>query len=468
MTEGKKKRFSRLTLTQKILFWSLLGFLVNIYLLVVVSESQLEKAMLSQVYKQAQSYLFGLAMQLEILPVDATPAQYLKVINAGMSMEHQEFLHFSPKKIYLYSSTGKIISHTQPGEHPDKPMDGVYGKVIRKGKPVASTEIATIIKNKDVNPHLTIDIIVPVRLGGQQFNAGLEAELDMAELLHLITMSDDVYEKRIFVVTTASGLTLFFFVWWLLHRLAIRHINLFSEITRKFGLGVLKIRIPLPLPKDEIGDLGRSINSMADNIGQLMQEQEESYLQMLQSLSKALAAKDGYTQSHSARVSKYAVMLGRYLGLPEEKLTVLQKGALMHDLGKIGVPDAILNKPSALTEEEFSIMRGHAGYTATIMRPLNRFNEFLEIAAWHHEHWNGQGYPDGLAGEEIPLLARIVSIADTWDAMTGDRVYRQGMSKEKALGILEAEWDLGQWDPQLVKSFIAMIKQEKKEQYASA
>ncbi|MBF0439964.1 MAG: HD domain-containing protein [Magnetococcales bacterium] len=253
---------------------------------------------------------------------------------------------------------------------------------------------------------------------------------------------------------------MFVFIWVLLHFLTIRHITNFSKVMLAFGSGAMEKRIPLPLPNDEIGDLGRSINAMADNICHLMNENEESYLQTLKALSKALEVKDAYTQGHSARVSKYAVMLGQYLGLSKERLQMLRKGALMHDLGKISVPDAILNKPGPLTDEEFVIMRTHAKHTATIMRPLHRFHEFMEIAAWHHEHWDGRGYPDGLIGDQIPLLARIVSIADTWDAMTGDRVYRQGMPKEKALSILEKEWNSGQWDPQLMKSFIEMIKKE--------
>ena len=135
----------------------------------------------------------------------------------------------------------------------------------------------------------------------------------------------------------------------------------------------------------------------------------------------------------------------------------------MHDLGKISIPDAILNKPGKLTNEEFVIMKTHPIQTATIMKPLKRFKELTEIAAWHHERWDGQGYPDRLKGEEIPMLARIVSIADTWDAMTGDRVYRQGMLPEKALTILRSEKNGGQFDPNLLDAFIEMIETTLKE-----
>ncbi|NGZ28857.1 MAG: HD-GYP domain-containing protein [Magnetococcales bacterium] len=451
--------FPNLSVTHKIIIGILLGFILNVYLIMAISEEQLEKAMMEQVTKQAQSYLLGLSLQMERMPAETTGEQYRQIILAGMAEERHAFLHFSPLEIYLYSQTGQVISHSQEGTHPDKPMDGVYGQVIRQGKPQISMEMKG--KNNGGNKsQATIDVIIPVRLASKEYNAGLEAELDMGELLDLIRSNDDSYEKHIFLLSTATALLVFLLVWGMIHRLILRHIHQFAQTMRAFGAGAMEQRIPSPLPKDEVGQLGLAINSMADNIERLMSEQEENYLQTLQSLSKALEAKDAYTQSHSARVSKYAVMLGKYMGMPKEKLNILQKGALMHDLGKIGIPDSILNKPASLSDEEFAIMKTHATYTATIMRPLHRFHEFLEIAAWHHERWDGKGYPDGLQGEQIPLLARIVSIADTWDAMTGDRVYRKGMPREKALSILAKEWNSGQWDPQLMQSFIRMIESE--------
>jgi HD-GYP domain-containing protein (c-di-GMP phosphodiesterase class II) len=212
--------------------------------------------------------------------------------------------------------------------------------------------------------------------------------------------------------------------------------------------------------RDELGSLADSVNHMADSIEKLLQAQEDAQLQALKALTQALQKKDRYTAGHSGRVKHYSLKLGAQLGLDEATLDLLGRGALMHDIGKIGIPDAVLNKPSPLDDEEFSVMQQHPSFTAAIMRPLVRFRVFAEIAAWHHERWDGAGYPDGLAGEQIPLLARIVSIADAWDAMTGDRVYRKGMSVEKALGILEAEADAGQFDPQLIRLFIAMVRGE--------
>jgi putative nucleotidyltransferase with HDIG domain len=212
--------------------------------------------------------------------------------------------------------------------------------------------------------------------------------------------------------------------------------------------------------RDEMGQLAAGVNHLANSVQELLHEQERTYMATLSALAQALEAKDPYTAAHSGRVSRYSVKLGQRLGLDADQLSLLKKGALMHDLGKIGIHDSILNKPSALTDEEYQEMKKHPVMSAAIMRPLKRFSSFAEIAAWHHERWDGTGYPDGLQGEEIPLLARIVAIADAWDAMTGDRVYRPGMPVEKALRILVAEQDQGQFDPELIGEFIRMIREE--------
>lgn len=217
--------------------------------------------------------------------------------------------------------------------------------------------------------------------------------------------------------------------------------------------------------RDEIGVLSDSVNDMAASLEKLIDAQEEATLQALKALTQALQKKDRYTAGHSGRVKRYSLKLAERMGLDAATLDLLGLGALLHDLGKIGIPDAVLNKPAPLDDDEAEIMRQHPTFTASIIKPLMRFRAFAEIAAWHHERWDGQGYPHGLAGEEIPLLARIVAIADTWDAMTADRIYRKGMSIEKAVSILEAEVDSGQFDPELIRDFIAMVREE---QVASA
>lgn len=181
---------------------------------------------------------------------------------------------------------------------------------------------------------------------------------------------------------------------------------------------------------------------------------------ILFALAKALEARDDNTSAHSLNVTKYSMLLGQRLGLDEEQLRALGQGAMLHDLGKIGLPDDILKKPGELDDGELERIKEHPKLTSDILAPLEKSNHFSDIARSHHERWDGNGYPDGLNGEDIPLLARIVAIADTWDAMTSDRIYRQGMSEEVALAILEREKHLGQWDPYLIDEFIKLIRQE--------
>jgi putative nucleotidyltransferase with HDIG domain len=182
---------------------------------------------------------------------------------------------------------------------------------------------------------------------------------------------------------------------------------------------------------------------------------------ILFALAKALEARDDNTSSHSLNVTRYSMLLGEHLGLDEEELRVLSQGALMHDLGKIGIPDNILKKPGGLDESEFEIIKQHPMMTSEILDTLETSDHFAAIARSHHERWDGTGYPDGLNGEDIPLLARIVAIADAWDAMTSNRIYRDAMNENIALDIIEREQDSGQWDPYLVGKFIKLIRQGK-------
>jgi putative nucleotidyltransferase with HDIG domain len=181
---------------------------------------------------------------------------------------------------------------------------------------------------------------------------------------------------------------------------------------------------------------------------------------ILFALAKALEARDDNTSTHSLNVTRYSMLLGQRLGLDEDQLRALGQGAMLHDLGKIGIPDNILKKPGELDDVELERIREHPKLTSEILAPLETSNHFSDIARSHHERWDGKGYPDGLNGEDIPLLARIVAIADSWDAMTSNRVYREGMSEYKALSILEREKNLGQWDPYLINEFIQLIRHE--------
>ena len=173
-------------------------------------------------------------------------------------------------------------------------------------------------------------------------------------------------------------------------------------------------------------------------------------------LARAVEAKDFHTEAHTLRVAAGALALGELLDLDEETLVQLKRGALIHDIGKIGIPDAILLKPGALEAEEAAIMRTHAIIGVAIASPLHSAAAFLDIIRHHHEHFDGHGYPDGLVGQAIPLLARIVSISDTYDALTNLRPYRPARSQQEAIAILQAGAST-QWDPALVNIFVEQV-----------
>jgi putative two-component system response regulator len=178
--------------------------------------------------------------------------------------------------------------------------------------------------------------------------------------------------------------------------------------------------------------------------------------QVLVSIALALEARDPYTKMHSLNVAAHARRLARLMGLGPEAERQIEQAGLLHDLGKIGVPDAILLKPEALTEAEFAIMRSHPVIGFDICRPLATLGHALGAIRHHHERWDGLGYPDGLVGQAIPQRARIMAVADAYDAMTSDRPYRAGFSPEKAMAILRGGAGT-QWDPEVVETFITMM-----------
>jgi putative nucleotidyltransferase with HDIG domain len=178
---------------------------------------------------------------------------------------------------------------------------------------------------------------------------------------------------------------------------------------------------------------------------------------VIRTLAQALEARDVYTQGHSFRVSELAVMLARELGLSREEQDTVRLGCLLHDIGKIHIPDAVLRKATSLSEDEFILMRKHPVIGEQICRPLVFARPFLTIIRHHHERFDGRGYPDGLKGEEISLHARIAAVADAWDAMTSDRPYRAALPMSVAVERLR-EGAGTQWDGELVQLFVRVMQ----------
>lgn len=187
----------------------------------------------------------------------------------------------------------------------------------------------------------------------------------------------------------------------------------------------------------------------------LYRKQSELVSSLVRSMTSALDAKDRYTSGHSDRVAKMSVAIAEHLGLDQETIDTIQLGGLLHDIGKIGVDDTILNKPGKLTEEEFEHIKQHPQFGCDILGGIRQLDKILPIVLHHHENWDGTGYPHGLAETEIPLTARVLAVADAYDAMSSNRPYRDGLPDEKIDGIL-LEGAGSQWDATVVDAFFAI------------
>jgi putative two-component system response regulator len=178
---------------------------------------------------------------------------------------------------------------------------------------------------------------------------------------------------------------------------------------------------------------------------------------VLFSLARSIEGKDPYTHGHCERLADYSARLGEQLALPEEQLTALRRGGVVHDIGKIAVPDSILLKPGKLSEEEWKLMREHPLVGERICAPLKSFRSVLPIIRHHHEKFDGSGYPDGLRGQSIPITARVLQIVDVYDALTTERPYKRAFSSTEALQTMKEEVARGWWDPDIFNQFEKLI-----------
>src|SRR5436305_4494544 len=179
---------------------------------------------------------------------------------------------------------------------------------------------------------------------------------------------------------------------------------------------------------------------------------------VLFSLARSIEGKDPYTHGHCERLSQYSARLGEQLGLPEDQITALRRAGVVHDVGKIAVPDSILLKPARLTPDEWAIMREHPVVGERICSPLKSFRLVLAIIRHHHEKLDGSGYPDGLRGDAIPVIARVLQIVDVYDALTTDRPYKKAFSITSAMETIKQEVEKGWWDPQIFDQFARIVK----------
>jgi putative nucleotidyltransferase with HDIG domain len=238
-------------------------------------------------------------------------------------------------------------------------------------------------------------------------------------------------------------------------------------ISKRQAKGVLEVfhRSPFESNRDwlEFLEALSGQAAIAIEVATLFNDMQRSNLELnlaynstLEGWSHALDLRDRETEGHSQRVTEITLHLAKAMSINEADLVHIRRGALLHDIGKLGVPDRILQKPGPLNQEEWAIMQKHPTYAYEMLSPIAFLRPALAIPYCHHEKWDGTGYPRGLKGEQIPLAARIFAIADVWDALLSDRPYRKGWPEEKARAYL-LEQAGGHFDPQVVEVFFSLL-----------
>src|SRR6266550_4682212 len=249
----------------------------------------------------------------------------------------------------------------------------------------------------------------------------------------------------------------------------------FDYVMKPFDLRQVEAVVKRALEHQELivakqryeGHLEELVEQRTAELDNALNSLEDAYRSTLKALTAALETRDQETHGHSERVVTYSLRLGREYGLDSQRIKALEFGSLLHDIGKIGVPDSILRKPAKLTEQEWVRMREHPAHGQQILRGIHFLEGAARVVAQHHEKWDGSGYPLGMKAEDIDLCARIFSVADAFDAMTSDRVYRKGKSYEAAAQELN-EWAGTQFDPKVVEAFHRVPKSDWEELHAQS
>ena len=266
-------------------------------------------------------------------------------------------------------------------------------------------------------------------------NGKIYGFIDVYGNLDKLQINQNKIKNKVLFITLILGLILGVLLYILAYYI-VRQLRLTSRTIGFIAQGNFKARVD-KITKDELGVISLGVNDMADKIESLFEEQEEFSVQVIKTLVGTIDAKDKYTNGHSVRVAQYSKMIAEKLGKSSKECKQIYYVGLLHDIGKIGVPDEIINKTSRLTDEEFEIIKTHPDIGYNLLKKLTKIENVSIGAHYHHERFDGRGYPEGLKGMDIPEIARIIAVADTYDAMTSTRSYRSAMPQEKVRGELE-------------------------------
>jgi HD-GYP domain-containing protein (c-di-GMP phosphodiesterase class II) len=380
---------------------------------------------------------FVMAIPLEVS--DQFSGMLAMVVSLDSVLRRLEETSVRGRTVFVVDHSGRVIAHPDARRYvPGTDLRSSYIVAQASGLPKDLRTTATVQHFSDIEqghkaeligtystiPDLAWTVIAQRSLEEARDDAGVRELNAQALTFVLVVTAAAVILGYLFAVGISTP------------------IRALAASTRAISRGEFHERAPVR-GAAEISELAQTFNNMAGDIEsyiarlkQAAEENRELFLGSIRMLAAAIDEKDPYTRGHSDRVAKYSVMIGQQLGLPGVELDRLRISALLHDVGKIGVDDRVLKKPGALTPEEFQIMKQHPSKGANIMRPVAQLKDVLPGIELHHEHVDGKGYPYGLKGEEIPMMARIIAVSDTLDAITTNRPYQSAMDIEEALKII--------------------------------
>ncbi len=373
----------------------------------------------------------------------------LRAIHQRVTSEQSEV------EAFIVDKSGGILIHSEPSisvQQPDFSTLPIVREFMNASVPVRLTQ--TYDDTIGGGPRRVIGTVAPVASTGWGVVVQKEEKKAFASVRRMMnaTMQWGALAVGLAIIAGfvfATGIS--------------RPIRMLAAKTREIAQGNYQQRLELK-SKNEIGDLAKNFNIMSGSIEKAVEDLKKAahenhllFVNSVRMLAAAIDAKDPYTRGHSERVARYSIAIGKHMGLPSDQVKNLRVSALLHDVGKIGIDDRILRKPGALSEDEFEIMKTHPEKGAVIMSGVAQLIDIIPGMKYHHEKWSGGGYPDGLVGDQIPMQARIVAIADTFDAMTTNRPYQKAMELsyvvEKILSFAESRFD-----PTVVEAFVKAYK----------
>src|SRR6201991_605024 len=424
----------------------------------VVSRPQIIRSGVEMALTIAEPVLGGTNNQDVVAAVVAIVSfqEVFDAVQQPTSKSERELLNAGLPVVFVVDQNGRAVAHPEASvAFAEKPMTDL--KVVQEWRESGAQVQSALAPFTAARDGRTVEML----------GSYATAELDKNSRLGVIAIQDetaalasvsDMRWQTLWISLIAALLTIVvgvFFANKLTH--PVREL---ASGAHRIASGDFSKRIEVT-SRTELGDLGNSFNLMTDQVERFIvdlqnsaQENRELFLGTVKGLAAAIDGKDPYTRGHSERVSRFSMAIGQRLGLPDDEIEKIRISALLHDVGKIAIDDNILKKPAALTDEEFEVMKSHpkAGYK--IMSQIPAMKEFLPGMYMHHEMVDGKGYPQGLKGDEIPIMGKIVAVADTFDAMTTDRPYQKAMKFEDALALIEKFVDT-RYDPEVVGAFTA-------------